>query len=88
MEDPNSTLAVSHVCAELHIPTIRIEAGLSSFDQDIPEEINRIVCHHTSDVLFTLMQTAMGNLEKEGLSDRAILTGDIMVDAHVPMKRG
>jgi len=77
--DTNSTLAGSLCAAKLGVPVGHVEAGVRSFDRNMPEEINRIITDHISQYHFCPTQNAMDLLKKEGIE--GILSGDVMYDA-------
>lgn len=80
--DVNSTMACALVCAKEGIPVAHVEAGLRSFDRTMPEEVNRVVTDHTSDLLLVTEPSGRRNLEREGIPrERIVDTGNVMIDS-------
>jgi UDP-GlcNAc3NAcA epimerase len=83
--DTNSTLAGGLVAAQARIPVVHVEAGMRSFDRSMPEELNRVLTDHLSDLLLCASETAAENLRAEAIAGRVDVVGDVMVD--VAMRR-
>jgi UDP-N-acetylglucosamine 2-epimerase (non-hydrolysing) len=89
--DVNSTMACAIDCAKLRVPCAHVEAGLRSFDLDMPEEVNRIVTDRLCEILLTPSPDGDENLRREGTPDERIFrVGNVMIDtllAHLPRAR-
>ncbi len=78
--DTNSTVAAALAAVKMHLPLAHVEAGLRSFNRRMPEEHNRVLTDHAADLLLPPTELALANLAREGLAERAVVTGDVMTD--------
>jgi len=79
--DVNSTIACSLTAAKLHIKTVHVEAGLRSFDREMPEEVNRVLTDSISELLFVTEKSGITNLKNEGVpEERVFFVGNVMID--------
>lgn len=79
--DTNSTIAGALAASKLHVPVIHVEAGLRSFNRKMPEEVNRVLTDHISDLLFCSSEIGVNQLQKEGVTEGVHNVGDVMYDA-------
>jgi UDP-N-acetylglucosamine 2-epimerase (non-hydrolysing)/UDP-GlcNAc3NAcA epimerase len=84
--DTNSTLAGALAASQAGIPTGHVEAGMRSFDRSMPEELNRVLTDHASELLLCSTETAMRNLEREGVRGESHLVGDVMADVSIAFR--
>src|SRR5712691_725543 len=78
--DTNSTLAGALAAAKLEVPVAHVEAGLRSYNRRMPEEINRVLTDHVSELLFCPTRLAVQNLKTEGITRGVHLVVDVMYD--------
>jgi UDP-GlcNAc3NAcA epimerase len=84
--DTNSTLAGAVAARQAGIPAGHVEAGMRSFDREMPEELNRVLTDHASDLLLCSTETAVRNLEAEGVAGEVHLVGDVMADVSLAFR--
>jgi len=78
--DTNTTLAAGLAAAKLCIPVAHVEAGLRSYNRSMPEEVNRVLVDHLSEILLCPTRTSVANLQAEGITEGVHLVGDVMLD--------
>ena len=78
--DTNSTLAGAIVASKLHLPIFHVEGGVRTHDMNMPEEVNRVITDHVSTIIFSPTYLGMEELKKEGLIEKGINSGDVMLD--------
>jgi UDP-N-acetylglucosamine 2-epimerase (non-hydrolysing)/UDP-GlcNAc3NAcA epimerase len=84
--DTNSTLAGALAGAQTGAPVAHVEAGMRSFDRTMPEELNRVLTDHASDLLLCSSQAAVENLQRESVAGEIELVGDVMVDVALAVR--
>jgi UDP-N-acetylglucosamine 2-epimerase len=84
--DTNSTLAGALAARQAGVPVGHVEAGMRSFDREMPEELNRVLTDHASDLLLCSTETAVANLERESAAGEAHLVGDVMADVSLAFR--
>jgi UDP-N-acetylglucosamine 2-epimerase (non-hydrolysing)/UDP-GlcNAc3NAcA epimerase len=78
--DTNSTLAGGLAAAQAHIPVVHVEAGMRSHDRTMPEELNRVLTDHLSELLLCASRASAANLRAESVAGRVEVVGDVMID--------
>jgi len=84
--DTDSTLAAALACRKLNIPIVHVEAGTRSYKKSNPEETNRVIVDHVSDICFCPDHPSVENLRKEGIIKNVFFTGDVMYDVFLQTK--
>ncbi len=84
--DTNSTLAGALAAAQAGVPVGHVEAGMRSFDRTMPEELNRVLTDHASDLLLCSTETAVSNLRREAAAGEPHLVGDVMADVSLAFR--
>jgi UDP-N-acetylglucosamine 2-epimerase (non-hydrolysing)/UDP-GlcNAc3NAcA epimerase len=84
--DTNSTLAGALAAGQARLPVGHVEAGMRSFDREMPEELNRVLTDHASDLLLCSTETAVANLKREAARGDVHLVGDVMADVSLAFR--